>query len=116
MGAKLILCRALAYTGAAYVAGCCGALIFFIVSRGLPVPGPQLFFGDTPALAALLGLRPVRAGTWPALAGPLRLPVLTTLMPALPGLSIAPYPSRFAKRRVRAGPIPAAPPHLVRRS
>ena len=25
MRAKLILCRALAYAGAAYVAGCCGA-------------------------------------------------------------------------------------------
>ena len=41
MRAKLILCRALACAGAAYVAGCCGALIFFIVSRGLPVLGPK---------------------------------------------------------------------------
>ena len=84
MRAKLILCRALAYAGAAYVAGCCGALIFFIVSRGLPVLGPKLFFGDTPALDAILGLRPVWDGIWPALAGTLCLVVLTTLMAALP--------------------------------
>ena len=101
MRAKLILCRALAYAGAAYVAGCCGALIFFIVSRGLPVLGPKLFFGDTPALDAILGLRPVWDGIWPALAGTLCLVVLTTLMAALPGICFGLYLARFAKGRVK---------------
>ena len=101
MRAKLILCRALAYAGAAYVAGCCCALIFFIVSHGLPVLGPKLFFGDTPALDAILGLRPVWDGIWPALAGTLCLVVLTTLMAALPGICFGLYLARFAKGRVK---------------
>lgn len=101
MKAKMILCKILAYAGAAYVAGCCGALIFFIVSRGLPVLGPKLFFGDTPALDAILGLRPVWDGIWPALAGTLCLVALTTLMAALPGVCFGLYIARFAEGKMK---------------
>ena len=63
--------------------------------------GPKLFFGDTPALDAILGLRPVWDGIWPALAGTLCLVVLTTLMAALPGICFGLYLARFAKGRVK---------------
>lgn len=101
MKAKLALLRVLAFFGAAYVAGCCGALIFFIAEKGFPVLGPQLFFGDTKPLDAILGLRPVWDGIWPAFAGTLCLVVLTMLMAALPGICFGLYLARFARGRLK---------------
>lgn len=101
MKLKLMLCKILAYAGATYVVGCCGALILFIASRGLPVLGPKLFFGDTPPLAAVLGLRPVWDGIWPAFAGTLCLVALTTMMAALPGVCFGLYLARFAEGKTK---------------
>jgi phosphate transport system permease protein len=50
-----------------------GYLIFFLLLRGLPILGTDLFFGDTPAWAALSGQMPVWEGIWPACVGTLAL-------------------------------------------
>ncbi len=101
MKIKLLLLKILAFAGAAYVAGCCGALIFFIAGKGFPVLGTKLFFGDTPPLRAILGLRPVWEGIWPAFAGTLCLVALTMLMAALPGICFGLYLARFAHGRLK---------------
>ncbi|MDO5115757.1 MAG: ABC transporter permease subunit [Synergistaceae bacterium] len=101
MRRRLIFFRFLAYFGALFVAVASGALYFFIISRGLPVLGGRLFFGDTPPLAAILGLRPVWDGIWPAFAGTFCLVLLTMLLAALPGIGCGIYLARFAEGRVR---------------
>ncbi len=101
MKCKIFLCRALAYAGALYVAGCCGALIFFIASKGFPVLGPRLFFGGTKPLDAIFGLRPVWDGIWPAFAGTLCFVTLTMLMATLPGVCFGLYLARFARGKMK---------------
>ena len=61
------------------VLGVLGGLLAFLISRGGPVLGKELFFGDTSPLDALLGLRPVWNGIWPAVAGTLFLLLLTMI-------------------------------------
>jgi phosphate transport system permease protein len=58
----------------------------FLLSRGWPVLGRKLFFGSTPALDALLGLRPVWDGIWPSVAGTLCLLLVTLILAVPPGV------------------------------
>ena len=61
--------RGAAWLAAVLVPGAVFALIGYLLWRGLPALGPDLFFGRTPPREALLGLRPVWDGIWPACAG-----------------------------------------------
>ena len=63
--------RGLAATSILVVGGCVGTLLLFLLWRGLPSLGTTLFFGDTPALAAILGQQQVWDGIWPACVGTL---------------------------------------------
>ena len=101
MKRRLVLYGIIAGAGAVYVLGACGALIFFLLDKGLPVLGRPLFFGDTPAYEAIMGLRPVWDGIWPAFAGTFCLVALTMLMAALPGIGCGIYLARFARGRAK---------------
>lgn len=101
MKGRLLFCRMIAGAGALYVAGACGALIFFLADKGLPVLGTRLFFGDTTPLEAMMGLRPVWEGIWPAFAGTFCLVLLTMLMAAVPGIGCGIYLARFARGRTK---------------
>ena len=98
---RLFLFRIISYAGAAFVISSCAASFLFIIARGLPYLNTRLFFGDTPPMAALLGLRPVWEGIWPAFAGTLCLVLLTVLLAALPGIGCGIYLARFAGGRLR---------------
>ena len=97
MKKRLLICGLISCAGAAYVAGACGALIFFLAEKGFPLLGRQLFFGDTPPYEAIMGLRPVWEGIWPAFAGTFCLVLLTMLMAAVPGIGCGIYLARFAR-------------------
>lgn len=73
------------------------AVIGFVVINSLPVLGPQLVFGSTDPLAALLFKKPVFDGLLPAMAGTLIL-VLTAVGLALPvGLAAGIYLAEYAR-------------------
>ena len=82
---------------------CCAAGLFvFLVVKGAPALGPDLFFGDTPALAAILGRQPVWDGLWPAFAGSLCLVGLTLCLSVFPGVGCGLYLAEYASPRVKA--------------
>ena len=78
-----------------------GALIGFLLWRGLPTLGLSLFFGDTPPLAALLGQKPVWEGLWPACVGTLCLVGLTLLLALGPGVGCGLFLAEYASPRQR---------------
>ena len=78
-----------------------GALIIFLTVRGFPAMNSKLFFGDTAPLDAILALRPVWDGIWPAAAGTLSLLSLTMLIVLVPGISCGVYLACFASVRER---------------
>jgi len=65
---------------AAAVLAAVGSLVVFLLVRSLPVIDAGLFFGNTPALDAVLGRRPVWDALFPACAGTVALVVLASLM------------------------------------
>jgi len=71
------------------------ALIVFLCEKGLHTLGPGLFFGDVPALSAILGKRAVWDGIWPACAGTASLVLITMLIAALPGIGCGIYLTAF---------------------
>ena len=81
----------ISWLSALVLLGSFGALLIFIVSRGLPVFGLPLFFGDTPAFEAIFHGAPVWEGIWPAFVGTFWLIVLTMLMALLPGIGCGIY-------------------------
>ncbi len=81
------------------VLGALAGLLVFLIRRGAPILGPDLLFGDAPPLQALLGLRPVWKGIWPAAAGTLFLLLLTMAFAVLPGIGCGVYLSCFASSR-----------------
>lgn len=101
MKGRIFLLKLLSILGAIYVAGSCGALFIFITGKGLPVLNAKLFFGDAGAIEAIMGLRPVWDGIWPAFAGTLCLVLLTMLMAVVPGIGCGIYLARFARGRVK---------------
>lgn len=97
-----LLLRCAGLPGVLLLLAVMGALLGFLLLRGLPVLGPELFFGDTPALDALLGKRPVFDGIWPALAGTLCLVGLTLGLALFPGVGCGIYLAEYAGPRMRA--------------
>ncbi len=79
-------------------------LLVFLLRRGAPALSLSLFFGNTPPLEALLGLRPVWNGIWPACAGTLCLVGLTLCLALFPGIGcglfLAEYASPAQRRRI----------------
>lgn len=78
-----------------------GFLFGFLLWRGVPTLGAELFFGDTPPWAALLGLRPVWEGIWPACAGTLCLVGLTLALALFPGVGCGIFLAEYASPRQR---------------
>ena len=76
-----------------------GALLAFLLFKGLPTLGARLFFGDVPALDALLGRQAVWDGLWPACAGTACLVALTILLAVFPGVGCGLYLAEFAPER-----------------
>lgn len=64
-----------------------GYVVGFIVYRGVPTLSLSLFFGDTPAIKALLGLRPVWDGIWPACVGSVSVVLSALMLALLPGIA-----------------------------
>ena len=61
----------------------------------------RLFFGDTSAYDAVIRLRPVWDGIWPAFAGTFYLLALTMAMALVPGIGCGVFLARFAEGRTR---------------
>lgn len=78
-----------------------GALLIFLCLRGLPSLDRALFFGDTPLLQAVLGLRPVWDGIWPACVGTFSLVLLTMILALLPGVGCGVFLAEYATPRQR---------------
>jgi len=76
-------------------------LVGYLVYEAGPALGGDLFFGDVPALAAILGQRPVWDGIWPACAGTLALVALTSAMAVPLGVAGGISLSLFARGRLR---------------
>lgn len=79
-----------------------GGLLVFLCVKGIPTLGADLFFGDTPVLAAITGKQPVWDGLWPALAGSLCLVGLTLCLAVFPGIGCGVYLAEYASPRVRS--------------
>ena len=77
------------------------ALVGFLLVRGLPALNMRLLFGNTPAWDAILALKPVWDGIWPAMAGTLSLLVVTMALVLVPGVSCGVYLACFASPRER---------------
>ncbi|MBR1897017.1 MAG: ABC transporter permease subunit [Pyramidobacter sp.] len=92
---------ALGWASFAFVAGGVLSLIGFLAARGLPALDLKLFFDDTPIWDAVLGLRPVWDGIWPAMAGTLSLLAVTMALALLPGVCCGVYLACFASPRER---------------
>lgn len=80
-------------------------LVVFLVVKGYSGLGLSLFFGNTPPLDAIMGLRPVWDGIWPALVGTFCLVILTLLIAVVPGVCCGIYLSQYASthKKVLAG-------------
>ena len=76
-------------------------LLGFLIIRGAPVLGKRLFFGDVPPFEALLGLRPVWDGLWPATVGTFCLLAVTMLLALLPGVAGGVFLACYATPRQR---------------
>lgn len=81
---------------------CVGGLLAFLSFNGMPTLGTELFFGETPPIAAMLGRQPVWDGLWPAFAGSLCLVGLTLCLALLPGVGCGVYLAEYASPRVRS--------------
>lgn len=75
------------------------ALLAFLLARGLPVLGKDLFFGDIPILQAIVGAKPVWNGIWPACAGTLYLVVLSVVIVLFPGIGCGIYLAEFPHKK-----------------
>ncbi len=92
---------ALAWLAALLVAGVAAVGGGYLLWRGVPTLGRALFFGDTPPLLAMAGLRPVWDGIWPACVGSLCLVGLATLLALGPGVRCGIYLAEYAGPRTR---------------
>ncbi len=101
MKARETLLISLSWASLAFVATGVLALLAFLALRGLPALDLALFFDDAPPLDALLGLRPVWDGIWPAVAGTLSLLAVTMALALPPGVCCGVYLACFASPRER---------------
>jgi len=72
------------------------SILIFLLCKGLPTLGMELFFGDTPPLDAVLGRQAVWDGLWPACVGTVCLVVLAIVLALFPGISCGLYLAEFA--------------------
>ena len=94
---------ALSWGSAILVCSVLGGLLAFLLSRGVPTLGSALFFGSTPPLDAVLALKPVWDGIWPALLGTLSLLVVTLVLALVPGIGCGVYLACYASPRQKHG-------------
>lgn len=73
-----------------------GSIICFLLWRGLPTLNARLFFGDVSPVDAIIGLRPVWDGIWPACVGTLSLVGLTMAFALLPGIGCGIFLAEYA--------------------
>ena len=92
------LLRLLAYAAAAAVLAGLASLLGFLAWYGLPVLNAKLFFGDATFYDAVIRMRPVWNGIWPAFAGTLCLVLLTMLLALVPGVGCGIYLARAGGR------------------
>ncbi|MBK5142335.1 phosphate ABC transporter permease PstA [Budviciaceae bacterium BWR-B9] len=76
-----------------------GCMLGFLLIRGLPTINLSLFFGDVSPKEAILGLRPVWDGIWPACVGTLHLVCLTVAIALFPGIGCGIYLAEYANER-----------------
>ena len=98
---KGYLLKVLSYAAALLVLSAFSLLFGFLLLKGLPMLNLRLFFGDTSAYDAVIRLRPVWDGIWPAFAGTLYLLALTMAMALVPGIGCGVFLARFAEGRTR---------------
>ena len=92
---------ALGWAALAVVSLGVAGLVGFLFIRGLPSLNLRLLFGSVPAWDALLALRPVWDGIWPAAAGTLSLLAVTIMLVLAPGIACGVYLACFASPRER---------------
>ena len=98
---KGYLLKVLSYAAALLVLSAFSLLFGFLLLKGLPMLNLRLFFGDTSAYDAVIRLRPVWDGIWPAFAGTFYLLALTMVMALVPGIGCGVFLARFAEGRTR---------------
>ncbi len=81
---------------------CVGGLLVFLLLKGAPSLGAELFFGKTPALEAILEKEPVWDGLWPALVGSLGLVGLTLCLALFPGVGCGVFLAEYASPKIKA--------------
>ena len=98
---KGYLLKVLSFAAALLVLSAFSLLFGFLLLKGLPMLNLRLFFGDTSAYDAVIRLRPVWDGIWPAFAGTFYLLALTMAMALVPGIGCGVFLARFAEGRTR---------------
>ena len=81
---------------------CVVGLLLFLLVKGLPTLGKELFFGDAPVMAAILGRQPVWDGLWPAFAGSLCLVGITLCLALFPGVGCGIFLAEYAPPKIKA--------------
>lgn len=84
---KARLFQILCYFSAVLLFVVMGFLLGFIVYKGLPTLGLELFFGDASVWSAVWGRELVWEGIWPACIGTLMVTGLSLLMVFFPGIA-----------------------------
>ena len=90
---------ALSWGSAIVVCAALGGLLSFLLARGVPTLGPALLFGSTPPMEAILALKPVWDGIWPAMLGTLSLLAVTMALALVPGIGCGIYLACYAPPR-----------------
>ncbi len=101
MKVKELVLSMLGWAALAIVSLGLAGLVGFLFIRGLPALNLRLLFGSTPAWDALLALKPVWDGIWPAAAGTLSLLAVTMVLVLVPGIACGVYLACFASPRER---------------
>ncbi len=81
---------------------CIAGLLVFLGIKGIPTLGAGLFFGETPAMAAIFGGKPVWDGLWPAFAGSLCLVGLTLCLSIFPGIGCGIFLAEYASPKIKS--------------
>lgn len=76
-----------------------GVLMLFLLFRGAPTLGLELFYGQTPVWDAITGAKPVWEGIWPACAGTICLVLISVLIVLFPGIGCGIYLAEFSNGR-----------------
>lgn len=96
------LLRAGAPIAAMLLVFCIGGLLVFLGIKGISTLGAKLFFGETPAMVAIFGGRPVWDGIWPACVGSLWLVGLTLCLSIFPGIGCGIFLAEYASPKIKS--------------